>query len=554
MEVQEIQEDAMPVDPKSLEEAKRLFARLQRPVRLVFFTQPFACAACREQKALLEALAGLSDKVTLEVHQFAEDAEAVRTYGIERVPATAVVGERDYGIRFYGITAGYEFPSLLEAILLVSTGEVSLDPAIQSLVQRIDVPVHLEILVTLTCPYCPKMVQLAHQLAYLNDHIRADMIDVAEFPELAVRYGVSGVPLTVVNERPAFEGALPPLDAVMEILKRVKPSEYERLEAAIREAAGERRVRWAKTDKLYDVIIVGAGPAAMSAAIYAVRKNLEVALLGDEVGGQMVNTASIENWLGIPEISGFDLAMAFRRHVERYPIAERLHVQVTKVSREGGGFAVETSDGSRYRAKTVIYCAGKRYRTLGVPGESRFLGHGIAFCATCDAPLYRDKRVAVVGGGNSAFTAARDLLPFAREIHIINIKDTFQADPILIEEVTRSDKVVLHPAMEVKAFLGKERLEGVRLQSVDGRERMDLLVEGVFLEIGLIPNSQPVEGLLPLNEHKEIPVARDQSTAVEGFFAAGDVTDEPYKQLIVAAGAGAKAALRAYDYFMEKKR
>ena len=196
----------------------------------------------------------------------------------------------------------------------------------------------------------------------------------------------------------------------------------------------------------------------------------------------------------------------------------------------------------------MVYCAGKRYRTLGLPSEQRFLGHGIAFCATCDAPLYRDKRVAVVGGGNSAFTAARDLLPFARRIHIINILDRFQADPVLLEKVRNSGHVSLYPATEVKEFLGKEHLTGIRLQSTDGKQRQDLQVEGVFLEIGLVPNAAPLTNLLDLNAHGEVPVQRDQSTAVPGLFAAGDVTDEPVKQMIVAAGAGAKAALAAYEY------
>jgi alkyl hydroperoxide reductase subunit F len=289
----------------------------------------------------------------------------------------------------------------------------------------------------------------------------------------------------------------------------------------------------------------------MSAAIYATRKNLDVAVLGDRIGGQITNTASIENWLGIPSISGQELATLFRSHAERYPVAERLHVKVRRIEGEQGGFVVLGEDGTRYRASAVIYCTGKEYRRLGVPGERRFLGRGIAFCATCDAPLYRDKRVAVIGGGNSAFTAARDLLGYAREIHIVNILDDFQADPALFEQVTKADRVSLHPATRVKEFLGQEQLSGVRLEAVDGSHREDLAVEGVFLEIGLVPNSAPVGGLLELNGLGEIPVQRDQSSAVPGLFAAGDVTDETEKQIVVAAGAGAKAALAAHRYLSE---
>ncbi|WJW76360.1 FAD-dependent oxidoreductase [Thiohalobacter sp. IOR34] len=537
------------IDARTREAVRRLFeSSLQGPVRLLFFTQRMPCQACREQRALLEALADLSDRLQLEVHDLQGDAGLAQRYGIRRVPATAVLGEQDHGIRFYGVTSGYEFDSLIEAILMVSGGETGLDAEARALARRIRHPLHLEILVTLTCPYCPAMVQLAHQLAYLNPQIQADMIDAAQFPELAQRYQVSGVPRTVVNERPAFEGALPPRDALLEILRLAEPEAYEEVEAALRSQRGERRVRDPDPGHRYQLLIVGAGPAAMGAALYAARKELDLLLLGDRPGGQIVNTAQIENWPGIATIGGQELAEQFRRQIERFPIAERLHLSVDRIERDGQDFLAHAGDGRVYRAQAVIYCAGKRYRTLGVPGEQRFLGHGVAFCATCDAPLFRDKRVAVVGGGNSAFTAARDLLPFAREIHVINILPDFQADPVLIDEVRASNRVRLHPAMEVREFLGRERLSGIRLRGVEDGRQQDLAVEGVFLEIGLVPNSQPLQGLLELNERGEVPVARDQSTAVAGLFAAGDVSDEAVKQILVAAAAGAKAALAAHEY------
>jgi alkyl hydroperoxide reductase subunit F len=536
------------MDEKVRTQIRAIFAQLAAPVKLVFFTQEHACGPCREQQELLEDVAALSDKLSLEVHDLVTDAELARQYGIDKVPATAVVGKEDHGIRFFGVTGGYEFASLLEDIQMASRGESGLGPELERLVRLIDQPVRLEVMVTLTCPYCPKMAQVAHQLAFANDLIRAEVVNSAEFPQLVQRYDVHGVPKTVINGRPAFEGALPAPQAILEILKLVKPREYEELEAALREAKGERQVTKADPEHEYDLIIVGAGAATWTAAIYAARKNLDVALLGDRPGGQIMDTATIENWPGAPEIGGQELAEAFRRHAEHYPIAESLHVKVVSVEKTAGGFRVKTSDGKTWRARSVIYAAGKQYRRLGAPGEDRFLGHGIAFCATCDAPLYRDKRVAVVGGGNSAFTAARDLIHYAREIHIINILPNFQADPALQEEVKKSPHAHLHPAMHVREYLGKERLTGVRLESTDGTARLDLPVDGVFLEIGLVPNSEPVKHLLELNATGEIPVGRDQSTKVPGLFAAGDVTDEPEKQIITAAAAGAKAALAAYSY------
>jgi alkyl hydroperoxide reductase subunit F len=403
-------------------------------------------------------------------------------------------------------------------------------------------------MVTLTCPYCPRMVRLAHQLAFVNEHIRADMVDAAEFPTLVERYHVHGVPRTVINGRPAFEGALSAEAAVLEILKEVEPDEYDRIDAALREARGERKAVAATPDGTYDVLVVGAGPAGLSAALYAVRKGRQVALIGKKAGGQLNDTAVIENYLGMTQVGGRQLAERFRSHVETYPVSERCRTAATEVRRAGDLFEVVTEDGRAYRGKAVVYAAGKQYRTLGVPGEERFVGRGIAFCATCDAPLYRDKRVAVVGGGNSALTAVRDLRGFAREIHVVQNLPALTADPVLVDEVRGMRNVTVHLGMQVREYLGDEQLRGVRISSSDGKTHYDLAVDGVFLEIGLVPNTEPVRALVDLNAAGEIPVQRDQSTAIAGFFAAGDATDEREKQIIIAAGDGARAALAADRY------
>ena len=537
------------LDLDTRRQVSEIFARLAAPVRLVFFTQSQACRTCREQRALLEELAALSDRITLEVHDLLADAELAHTLGIDKVPATAVLGPGgDVGIRFYGITSGYEFGSLVQAMVRVAENNAGLTPELEALVQLIDEPVHLEVMVTPTCPYCPRAVQLAHQLALANPRVRADMIESSEFPHLVQRYRVHGVPRTIINGAQGFEGALPPGQALMEILRATKPEIYERLEAGIREQRGERRVAAISADHLYQLAIVGAGPAGLTAALYAARKGLDTALVGDRVGGQVADTATVENWPGISTIGGRELGDALRNHAEVYPLAERLHTRVTRVERTEDRFLLHLEGGDRLQARAVVYGAGKQYRRLGVPGEERFLGRGIAFCATCDAPLYADKRVAVVGGGNSAFTAVRDLLGFAREIHLIHISDQFSADPLLQEEIMAAPRVTCHRSLRVTAFLGDEALTGVRVEAVDGSERFDIAVDGVFLEIGLTPNAEPLRELLALNETGEVPVQRDQSTAVPGLFAAGDVTDEPEKQIVVAAGAGAKAALAAYRY------
>jgi len=536
------------MDEKTRQEVAGALAEMDAPVRLVFFTQEHACGTCHDQHEILRELARLSEKIRLDIRDLVRDGEEARRYGIDKIPATVVLGEHDHGIRFFGVAGGYEFASLLEAVLMVSRGEPGLAPEVLEILKAIDRPVHLEVMVTLTCPYCAKMVHLAHQFAMASEHIRADMVESSGYPHLVQRYRVTGVPKTVIDEVPAFEGALPPVPAALEILRAADPESYARIEARLREERGERVVTEAEEGRLYDVLIVGAGPAALSAAVYAVRKGLDTLLLGEHLGGQITSTAVIENWPGIPAVGGNVLAGLFRDHAERYAMAERLRVKVREVEADSEGFRIVTADGQGYRGRAVVYCAGKEYRRLGVPGEARFIGNGIAFCATCDAPLYRDRRVAVVGGGNSAFTAARDLVRYASEIHIVHVLKDFQADPVLVEEVRQAPPVVLHLSSRVREFLGDDRLTGVRIEPVDGATGTDLAVEGVFLEIGLEPNTDPVRGLVPLNGAGEIPVGKDQSTAVPGFFAAGDVTDEPEKQIVVAAGAGAKAALAAGRY------
>jgi thioredoxin-disulfide reductase len=541
------------MDEETRVELQRILGKLSSPVKLSFFTQKNACPTCIQQQNLLEELVSFSDKLELEIYDFVSDIDEVRNYGIDKIPATAVTGEKDYRIRFYGLTAGYEFTSLLEAIIMVSMGQSGLDPELEVFVRNIREPVHIQVMVTLTCPYCPKMVHIANQFAIVNDDIQADMVEASEFPQLAQRYDVTGVPKTIINEVYSFEGALPAGNVYLEILKSVNPEEYRRLEEAVREVHGVRKAESAQEEQAYEVIIVGGGPAAMSAAIYATRKDLDVALIAKKLGGQISYTANVENYLGFPKISGADMIEQFRNHMESFPIKEALGTSVVQIKKKDHDFLVITDEDRRFKAKSIIYCAGKEYRRLGVPGEERFIGKGIGFCATCDAPLYRGKRVAVVGGGNSAFTAIRDLLHLASEIHLIHRRKEFRADAALVQEVQKAENITFHTPMVVHSFLGKDSLNGVRLESVNGKEKLDLNVDGVFLEIGLTPNTQPLRDLVELNQNGELPVNRDQSTTVQGLFAAGDVTDVTEKQISIAVGQGALAALSAHQYLVENK-
>lgn len=541
------------IDDKTKKELKQILSALKKPVRIIFFTNKKGCPTCKQQQKLLKELSDLSPKLELKVYDLVLHGDEALKYKIDKVPATVVKGDMDYGIRFFGLTAGYEFTSLLEALVMVSIGRSGLEPGLEALVKNIKEPVHMQVMTTLTCPYCPKMVHVAHQFAFINENIRADMVESAEFPDLVRKYNIVGVPKTIINEVHSFEGAVAVPSAYMEILKTVNLEEYQKLDTAIRELQGARKAREAEEGYEYEVLIVGGGPAAMSAALYATRKGLDVVLIANKFGGQITYTATIENYLGFPQIGGQDMITLFRNHMENYQVAEVLGVNVVSVIKEGNSFIVKTADDKRFKAKSIIYCAGKEYRRLGVPGEEKFIGKSIGFCATCDAPLYSGKRVAIVGGGNSAFTAARDLLNFASEVHLIHRRKEFKADKALVEEVLKAENVKVHTDWVVDSFIGEEILKEISLQSPDKKEKKKIPVDGVFLEIGLTPNTSPIKDLVPLNSWGEVAVEKDQSTKVLGFFAAGDATDVSEKQISIAVGDGAKAALAAHKYLVENK-
>lgn len=537
-------------DDETGAEIAEVLSHMLEPVRLLLFVEGEGCAACHTQQDLLEALTGLSDRLTLDIYNPQEHRQAVEEYAIDKFPATVPVHEKDYGIRYFGLTGGQEFASLLHTIVMISTGRSGLEPELEALVRRLQAPVHVQVFVTLSCPYCPRMVHTAHQFAYLNDHIEADMVESSQFLDLARRYQVEAVPRTIINETTLLDGAHPAPLFYLAILQAVDPEEYQQIEGMIREAEGLRRVAPLEEGHVYDVLIVGGGPAALSAALYAARKDLDVGLLAKKIGGQLAYTDQIENYLGLPGTAGSELLQRFQFHAESYPLAELVGIGVIEVEEAHGGFLIHAEDDREFAADSVIYCAGKEYMRLGVPKEERFLGRGIAFCATCDAPLYTGRAVAVVGGGNSAFTAVRDLLGFASQVHLIHRRETFTADAALVEAVRGDPILVVHTPYEVRSFLGDKRLVGVEIQSLSEGQTETLDVDGVFLEIGLSPNTGPVRGLLELNERGEVPIYADGSTALPGFFAAGDVTDVPAKQISVAVGQGALAALTAYEYLV----
>jgi len=304
----------------------------------------------------------------------------------------------------------------------------------------------------------------------------------------------------------------------------------------------------------YELIIVGGGPAGLTAGVYAARKMLKTLLISKDIGGQILLTSEVENYMGFYYIEGVELVQKFEEQIRRHPIDIDLGQTVVKIEHSPPGFRVLTESGKLFGGTTVIIATGKRSRQLDVPGERELVGRGVSYCATCDAPLFAGKDVAVIGGGNSAFTAVNDLLNIgATHIHLVNILDSLQADPVLIEKTKNPRKLELYLGHEVVEIGGA----GGRVANITIRNRRTgktkiLEVEGVFVEIGLVPNSELVKGLVEMNQWGEIVTDCYARTSTPGVFAAGDVTTVPEKQIVVAAGDGCKAALGAYAYLLHR--
>lgn len=299
----------------------------------------------------------------------------------------------------------------------------------------------------------------------------------------------------------------------------------------------------------YDVAIVGYGPAGITAAIYAARKQLKVILFGDKAGGEIATSGEIENWPGDGETDGIALADKFVKHVSLHKdLVSIVETSIQKVEKTGGDFLLRAEGGKEWRSKTVIYTAGRHPRLLGVPGEAEFRNKGVTYCATCDAPLFQGRDVAVIGGGNTGAEAVIMLQKIARKIYFLHITDKLAADPVLIKNFEHDPKVQIIYQSKTTKITGTQMVESLTYQDVAGGEEKTLAVQGIFVAIGAIPNTAPVKDLLPLDTFGAIPADRYAKTAVEGFFAAGDVTDIRDAQIVVAAGHGCSAALSAGDY------
>lgn len=442
----------------------------------------------------------------------------------------------DTGIKFRGVPNGHEFTSLLLAILNADEKGKNLpDETISNRVKALKGQIHLTTYVSLTCTNCPDVVQALNAMVTLNHNITHEMVDGAINQAEVDALKLHGVPAVFADGELIHSGR----SDFGELLGKLE-AKYGIDESAIDMTDN--------TVKEYDVLVVGGGPAGAASAIYSARKGLKVAVLAERIGGQVKDTVSIENLISITETTGSALADNLKTHMAQYPIDILEHRQVAKVELADNKKTLITVNGERFTAPAVIVASGASWRKLNIPGEAEHIGHGVAFCPHCDGPFYKGKQVAVVGGGNSGIEAAIDLAGICSKVTVLEFLDELKADQVLQEKVKSLPNVEVFTSSQTLQVVGNgEKVTGIQVKDRNTEATRTIELDGIFVQIGLAPNSSPFRNLVDTNRSGEIVIDNHCRTNIPGIYAAGDVSTVPYKQIIIAMGEGTKAALSAFD-------
>ncbi|WP_236207752.1 alkyl hydroperoxide reductase subunit F [Pseudomonas tohonis] len=498
-------------------------------------TQPFEIVASlddsdksKELRDLLHDIVGLTDKITLR-----EDGGDARTpsFSLQRPGA-------DISLRFAGIPMGHEFTSLVLALLQVGGHPSKLEADVIEQVKGIQGEFNFETYFSLSCQNCPDVVQALNLMAVLNPNIRHVAIDGALFQDEVEQRQIMSVPSIYLNGELFSQGRM----GVEEILAKIDTG------------ASARDAEKLNAKDAFDVLVIGGGPAGASAAIYAARKGIRTGVAAERFGGQVLDTMAIENFISVQETEGPKLARALEEHVKQYDVdimnLQRAS-QLIPAKAEGGLHEVKFESGASLKAKTLILSTGARWREMNVPGEQEYRGRGVAYCPHCDGPLFKGKRVAVIGGGNSGVEAAIDLAGIVAHVTLIEFDSQLRADAVLqkkLRSLSNVDIVTSALTSEVKG--DGQKVTGLTYKDRNSDEFKALELEGIFVQIGLLPNSDWLKGTVELSQRGEIIVDARGETSLPGVFAAGDVTTVPYKQIVIAVGEGAKASLSAFDHLI----
>ncbi|QHM71017.1 alkyl hydroperoxide reductase subunit F [Mixta intestinalis] len=515
------------LDTTMKNQLKAYLEKLTKPVELIATLDDGAKSA--EIKELLGEIAELSEKVTFRI----DNSLPVRkpSFLITNPGSTT-------GPRFAGSPLGHEFTSLVLALLQTGGHPSKETQALLDQIRQLDDDLHFETYYSLSCHNCPDVVQALNLMAILNPRISHTAIDGGVFQNEIQDRNVMGVPAVFLNGKEFGQGRM----SLTEIVSKVDVNADKR-------AADELNKRDA-----YDVLIIGSGPAGAAAAIYSARKGIRTALLGERFGGQVLDTVDIENYISVPKTEGAKLAGALKAHVSEYAIDvidSQSASKLVPASVEGGLHAIETASGALLKSRSIIIATGARWRNMNVPGEDQYRTRGVTYCPHCDGPLYKGKRVAVIGGGNSGVEAAIDLAGIVEHVTLLEFAPAMKADAVLQQKVRSLENVdiILNAqTLEVKG-------DGSKLTSLEYKDRVNetvhqLDVAGIFVQIGLLPNTTWLDGTVERNQMGEILIDAKCETNIKGVFAAGDCTTVPYKQIIIASGEGAKASLSAFDYLI----
>lgn len=483
----------------------------------------------RELDALVDDIASLSQKVSV----------VQGTSSAERIPSMIVRSKKTGSeIRFAGVPMGHEFSSLVLALLHSGGHPIKLEMDLIEQIRQLKGEFNFEIFISLSCHNCPEVVQALNMMAAINPAIRSVMIDGAVFPEEAEQRKVLAVPSLYLNGKLLTQGRV----SLKEILNKIDSG------------ASQREAENISAKEPFEVLVLGGGPAGAAAAIYAARKGIRTGVVAQRFGGQVADTLAIENFISVKSTEGPKLVAGLEQHVRDYDVDIIQGVTVSNVepASEIGAYArVTLSNGAVLYSRSVIVATGARWREMNVPGEKEYRGKGVAYCPHCDGPLFKGKRVAVIGGGNSGIEAAIDLAGIVEHVTVLEYADALRADQVLQDKANSLPNVEIITQAQTTEVVGNgERVNGLYYRDRVNGEQQLLSISGVFVQIGLLPNAEFLKETLELSDRGEIVVNARGETSQQGVFAAGDVTTQPFKQIIIAMGSGATAALGAFDYLI----
>jgi alkyl hydroperoxide reductase subunit F len=497
--------------------------RVVQPVEIVASVDESGVS--REMLELIGDIAGLSPLVSLDPVR--DDTQVKPSFALRR-PGRAP------HVRFAGLPMGHEFTSLVLALLQAGGHPPKASPDILGRIRGLEGDFAFETFVSLSCQSCPDVVQALNLMALVNPRIRHTMIDGAVFPTEVERRQVMAVPAVFLNGQPFGQGRM----------------ELEEILAKLDAAGAGRDAARLSAKAPYDVLVVGGGPAGAAAAVYAARKGIRTGIAAERLGGQLLDTVGVENFISVKETTGHHLALGLEQHVDHYEV-DVMNLQRAAALIPGDLIEVKLESGASLKAKSVVIATGARWREINVPGEREYRNRGVAYCPHCDGPLFKGRPVAVVGGGNSGVEAAIDLAGLVSHVTVIEFDAQLRADAVLTRKLHSLPNVTVVTGAQTTEIMG----DGQKVTALTYKERQTgaahtVQLAGVFVQIGLVPNTDWLKGTVKLSPRGEIEVDARGQTSVPGVFAAGDCTIVPYKQIVIAMGEGAKASLSAFDHLI----